>query len=199
MKSIAAYRVGLDLDPLADLGRGRRGRRGWDGRRLDDPVLIRMTLAAAVELGLSIQFHIGFGDADIRMAKVDPTLLTDWLHRHRVPVTLLHCWPYQRQAGWLALHPHVHPTSGWRCTTSARPGRRRCWPRRPSWPCSASCSPRTRTAARSSTSSARSPSAARSARLLTERVEAGEWSAADATRIARLIGHGNAESVYDLK
>jgi len=34
--------------------------------------------------------------------------------------------------------------------------------------------------------------------LLTERVEAGEWSAADATRIARLVGHGNAAAVYDV-
>jgi predicted TIM-barrel fold metal-dependent hydrolase len=34
--------------------------------------------------------------------------------------------------------------------------------------------------------------------LLAERIGAGEWSAPDAARIARLIGHRNAEAVYAL-
>ncbi|MFJ9582662.1 amidohydrolase family protein [Streptomyces acidicola] len=95
-------------------GRGTDGRgtgdRGTGGRapeprpRLDDPVLVRHLLWTAVDLGLPLQLHVGFGDSDIRMHRVDPTHLTDWLHltSGTVPVVLLHCWPYQRQAAYLA-------------------------------------------------------------------------------------------------
>ena len=201
VKSIAAYRVGLDLDPTPPSpDEVAEAAAGWDGRRLADPVLTRMTLAAAVELGLPIQFHVGFGDSDIRMAKVDPTLLTDWLHRHRVPVMLLHCWPYQRQAGWLAsVHPHVYLDVGLAMHYVGP----------------------TRAAAVLAEAAELAPFgkllyssdayglpelyylAALTFRgalgtLLAERVEAGEWSAADAPRIARLIGHGNAAAAYGL-
>ena len=42
---------------------------------------------------------------------MDPTHLTDWLHltRGTIPVLLLHCWPYQRQAAYLAaVFEHVY-------------------------------------------------------------------------------------------
>jgi uncharacterized protein len=204
VKSIAAYRVGLDLDPTppspAEVAAAAAQ---WlqDPRRLDHPVLTRMTLAAAVELGKPIQFHIGFGDSDIHMARVDPTLLTDWLHQHRVPVMLLHCWPYQRQASWLAaVHPHVHLDVG---LTLHYVGP-------------------TRAGAVLAEAAELAPfgkllyssdafglpelyflGALTFRRalgsLLADRVEAGEWSAADAARIARMIGHGNAEAVYELR
>jgi predicted TIM-barrel fold metal-dependent hydrolase len=203
VKSIAAYRVGLDLDPAPPSpAEVTAAAADWlaDGRRLDHPVLVRATLAAAVELGLPIQFHIGFGDADIRMARVDPTLLTDWLHRHRVPVMLLHCWPYQRQASWLAsVHPHVHLDVGLALHYVGP----------------------TRAAAVLAEAAELAPfgkllyssdafglpelyylGALTFRRalgdLLAERIAAGEWSAPDAARIARLIGHGNAEAVYAL-
>jgi hypothetical protein len=118
VKSVAAYRVGFDLDPrppgagevAAAAGSWLKRAPGPDGgRRLDDPVLTRHLLWAAVEHGRPIQLHVGFGDADIRMHRVDPALLTDWLHAHRVPVMLLHCWPYHRTAAYLAaVYPHVH-------------------------------------------------------------------------------------------
>ena len=34
--------------------------------------------------------------------------------------------------------------------------------------------------------------------LLRDRVESGEWAAADADRFAHLVSHGNAERVYGL-
>src|SRR6185312_11727175 len=119
VKSIAAYRTGLDWDSRRpDRGEVTDAAVQWyardgvpesSGWRLDDPVLVRHLLWSAVDLGLPIQFHIGYGDADIRMHRVDPSLLTDWLHLHRTPVMLLHTWPYHRQAGYLAsVHPHVH-------------------------------------------------------------------------------------------
>ncbi|MFF3935687.1 amidohydrolase family protein [Streptomyces phaeofaciens] len=107
VKSVAAYRTGFDLDPArpADADVTRAARR-WlaRGGRLDEPVLVRHLLWTAVDLGLPLQLHTGFGDHDIRLHRVDPTHLTDWLHltAGTIPVLLLHCWPYQRQAGYLA-------------------------------------------------------------------------------------------------
>ncbi|WP_062642807.1 amidohydrolase family protein [Streptomyces maremycinicus] len=107
VKSVAAYRTGFDLDPARppDAEVTRAARR-WltAGGRLADPVLVRHLLWTAVDLGLPLQLHTGFGDNDIRLHRVDPSLLTDWLHltAGTVPVLLLHCWPYQRQAAYLA-------------------------------------------------------------------------------------------------
>ncbi|MFE1203636.1 amidohydrolase family protein [Streptomyces sp. NPDC058762] len=115
VKSVAAYRSGFDLDPArpspAEVTRaaGRWLARG--GGRLDDPVLVRELLWTAVDVGRPLQLHTGFGDADIHMHRVDPTLLTDWLHltAGTIPVLLLHCWPYQRQAAYLsAVFERVH-------------------------------------------------------------------------------------------
>ncbi|GGQ74662.1 amidohydrolase family protein [Streptomyces flaveolus] len=107
VKSVAAYRTGFDLDPARPSAEEvTRAARRWltRGGRLDDPVLVRHLLWTAVDLGRPLQLHVGFGDSDIRMHRVDPTHLTDWLHliAGTVPVLLLHCWPYQRQAAYLS-------------------------------------------------------------------------------------------------
>ncbi|MPY55760.1 amidohydrolase family protein [Streptomyces spongiae] len=110
VKSVAAYRTGFDLDPGrpsdADVTAAAARWLGATGTapRLDDPVLVRHLLWTAVDVGLPLQLHVGFGDSDIRMHRVDPTHLTDWLHltSGTVPVLLLHCWPYQRQAAYLS-------------------------------------------------------------------------------------------------
>lgn len=209
VKSIAAYRVGFDLDPSPPtpaevtaatqtwLGRGPEPDGSW---RLDDPVLTRATLAAAVDLGLPIQFHVGFGDADIRMHHVDPTLLTDWLRRHRVPVMLLHCWPYQRQASFLAaVHPHVYLDVGL-TLHYVGPGRAAQVLAE-----AAEITPFPKLLYSSDAFGV--PElyhlAALSFRraltqLLCERVQDDEWSTADALRIAKLVGHENATRVYGL-
>ncbi|MFD5335520.1 amidohydrolase family protein [Streptomyces hawaiiensis] len=107
VKSVAAYRTGFGLDPArpSDAAVTEAARR-WlvRGGRLDDPVLVRHLLWTAVDLGLPLQLHTGFGDNDIRLHRVDPARLTDWLHltAGTIPVLLLHCWPYQRQAAYLA-------------------------------------------------------------------------------------------------
>ncbi|CAM5555865.1 amidohydrolase family protein [Streptomyces aurantiogriseus] len=107
VKSVAAYRTGFELDPArpSDAEVTRAARR-WlaRGGRLDEPVLVRHLLWTAVDLGLPLQLHTGFGDSDIRLHQVDPSRLTDWLHltAGTIPVLLLHCWPYQRQAAYLA-------------------------------------------------------------------------------------------------
>ena len=114
VKSVAAYRTGFDLDPARPSdAEVTEAARHWPARggRLDDPVLVRHLLWTAVDLGLPLQLHTGFGDNDIRLHRVDPAHLTDWLHltAGTIPVLLLHCWPYQRQAAYLAaVFEHVY-------------------------------------------------------------------------------------------
>ncbi|MGW1748951.1 amidohydrolase family protein [Streptomyces sp. NPDC002092] len=114
VKSVAAYRTGFDLDPARPSdAEVTEAARHWSARggRLDDPVLVRHLLWTAVDLGLPLQLHTGFGDDDIRLHRVDPAHLTDWLHltTGTIPVLLLHCWPYQRQAAYLAaVFEHVY-------------------------------------------------------------------------------------------
>ncbi|MEU2373818.1 amidohydrolase family protein [Streptomyces misionensis] len=108
VKSVAAYRTGFALDPRrpadAEVTVAACRWLAAGGGRLTDPVLVRHLLWTAVDLGLPLQLHTGFGDADVRLHRADPALLTDWLHRvaGTIPVLLLHCWPYQRQAAYLA-------------------------------------------------------------------------------------------------
>ncbi|MEU9149878.1 amidohydrolase family protein [Streptomyces sp. NPDC048417] len=114
VKSVAAYRTGFDLDPARPTySEVTRAAALWFARggRLTDPVLMRHLLWTAVALGLPLQLHAGFGDSDLRLHLADPALLTDWLRltAGTVPVLLLHCWPYQRQAAYLAtVFEHVH-------------------------------------------------------------------------------------------
>ncbi|MFF5859120.1 amidohydrolase family protein [Streptomyces sp. NPDC012751] len=107
VKSVAAYRTGFALDPERPTdAEVTRAARHWlaRGGPLTGPVLVRHLLWTAVDLGLPLQLHAGFGDADLRLHHADPALLTDWLRRTAgtVPVLLLHCWPYHRQAAYLA-------------------------------------------------------------------------------------------------
>jgi predicted TIM-barrel fold metal-dependent hydrolase len=121
VKSVLAYRHGLDVEPnrpsLAEV-RAAAGdwlRRGGD-LRLTDPVLLRYLLWCAVDVGLPIQLHTGFGDRDLALARSDPALLQRFCAATEpsgVPLVLLHCYPYHRQAGWLAqVYPHVYVDVG---------------------------------------------------------------------------------------
>ena len=124
VKSIAAYRIGLDFDPsrpsaeevdeAADAWMARCNRR--QQVRLDDPVLIRAGLWNAVDHTTAIQVHVGFGDPDVDMARVNPLCLTDFLRRSRGTgsrVMLLHCYPFHREAGYLAhVFEHVYSDVG---------------------------------------------------------------------------------------
>jgi predicted TIM-barrel fold metal-dependent hydrolase len=60
---------------------------------------------------LPVQFHVGYGDADLDLAECDPLLLTGLLRATQhsgVPVLLLHNYPFHRHAGYLAqVFPHV--------------------------------------------------------------------------------------------
>ena len=107
VKSVAAYRCGLDLLPAPPAPAVLAEAVGhWQakGGRLDNPVLISALVWTAVELELPIQFHVGYGDRDITMYRSDPSRLAPFLRAmpRDVPVLLLHCYPYHRTAGHLA-------------------------------------------------------------------------------------------------
>ncbi|GAA0931558.1 amidohydrolase family protein [Pseudonocardia zijingensis] len=121
VKSILAYRAGLDIDlsPPAPHAVADASRRWVDdlahtgeGIRLVDPVLLRHGLHAAVQRGLPIQIHTGFGDRDLDLHRANPIHLLDFLRTPAVadvPVVLLHCYPFHREGGYLAqAFPNVH-------------------------------------------------------------------------------------------
>jgi uncharacterized protein len=112
-KTVAAYRTGLELRATApsDL-EVRRAADRWlvqcdqEGRhRLDDPTLIAHAVWSCLPLGLPLQVHTGYGDPDLTLHRADPSLLTPFLRAlppDAAPVVLLHCYPYHRQAAYLA-------------------------------------------------------------------------------------------------
>lgn len=107
-KTIAAYRVGFDIDWTrpsdADVvAHAREFAARPHPLRLDDPLLISFGVHEAAEHGLPIQWHVGFGDRDMDLHRSDPMMLLPLLRiMPAVPVLLLHCYPFQRQAGYLA-------------------------------------------------------------------------------------------------
>ena len=112
-KSIAAYRVGLDFDHSRPTdAEVAVAASNWlrttivDTKpRLVDPTLIRFLIWTALDLGLPLQFHVGFGDSAIDLQHCDPLLLTQLLRATRglgVPIMLLHNYPFHRSAGYLA-------------------------------------------------------------------------------------------------
>lgn len=120
LKSIAAYRYGLDFDPGRPSSRDVESavvswaeRAERSGRtRLDDPVLLRFLIWCGVDTGLPIQFHVGYGDNDVDLHRCNPLLMTRWLRAtcdSGTRVALLHCYPFHREAGYLAqVFPHVY-------------------------------------------------------------------------------------------
>jgi uncharacterized protein len=130
VKSIAAYRTGLDLSPdrptdaevTAAAGRwlatgaGAAGARGAAAAagppRIADETLQRFLIWCGVDLGLPVQFHVGYGDSDVDLDRGNPLLLTPLLRVIQptgVPVMLLHNYPYHREAGYLAqVFPQVY-------------------------------------------------------------------------------------------
>jgi uncharacterized protein len=102
LKTIAAYRGGLDLDGLPASVRTDR---------LEGPP-VRTALLAALETNeatgdpLPVQVHTGFGDSDLSLPAARPALLKPLVERFRdTTFVLLHCYPFVREAGWMA---HVY-------------------------------------------------------------------------------------------
>ena len=120
VKSIAAYRCGFDIDPsrpsldeVADaVQQWRRSTPTGTPLRLSDPVLVRHGWWEAIERAVPIQLHVGYGDPDVDLHRCNPLLLTDLLRLARgsgASFLLLHCYPFHREAGYLAhVFEHVY-------------------------------------------------------------------------------------------
>src|SRR5262249_30791887 len=135
MKSILAYRGGFAVDPspptrdevvaaAAGWLREIEGQGSVDAGsqrvRLTDPILLRFGIWTGAELGrergLPLQFHVGYGDPDLTLHQTNPSLLTELIRRLaalETPIVLLHCYPYHREAAYLAdMFPHVYVDLG---------------------------------------------------------------------------------------
>jgi hypothetical protein len=86
LKTIAAYRGGLD--------------------RVSDHVVAALEANEATGEPLPLQVHCGFGDSDLHLWRADPSYLKPLIERFsETRFVLLHCYPFVREAGWLA---HVY-------------------------------------------------------------------------------------------
>ena len=210
LKSIVGYRFGLDFDPAppaaaevtAAAGGWLRQIEATGQVRVQDPVLLRHLLWTGLGLGLPLQLHTGFGDPDADLRRCDPLLLRGFLQQTEaagVPVMLLHCYPYHRGAGYLAqAFPHVYLDVGLAINYAGA-----------------------RAAAVVAESLELAPFGKvlfssdawgppelhylgallwrrATARVLGAWVADGDWSPADALRVAEMVGAGNARRVYRL-
>ncbi len=118
-KSVLAYRYGLDVDPAeprpsevreaaAEWIKGAADSGQW---RMSHPVLLRHLIWAGLRAGVPLQLHTGYGDTDLELHRSNPALLTGLIRRAAplgTPIMLLHCYPYHREAAYLAgVYPHV--------------------------------------------------------------------------------------------
>jgi len=108
LKTIAAYRSGLDVVP-PDLRTAAQALAAG-GTRVTAKPLIDLLLLDALEANaadpLPVQIHCGFGDPDLMLPRANPGHLKPLIERFATtPFVLLHCYPYVREAGWLA---HVY-------------------------------------------------------------------------------------------
>lgn len=102
LKTIAAYRGGLDLDALGEPARTDR----LEGAPLRAVLMAALQANEATGDPLPVQVHTGFGDSDLLLPAARPGLLKPLIERFaHTSFVLLHCYPFVREAGWLA---HVY-------------------------------------------------------------------------------------------
>jgi uncharacterized protein len=115
LKSIAAYRTGLDIrewsreEAAASFREYRRSALNGFTRLVHKPLLdslLHVAFALAADQEVPVQFHVGYGDADTDLLLGNPLHLRAVLGKpdyRALPVVLLHeCYPYTRQGGYLA-------------------------------------------------------------------------------------------------
>src|SRR5215212_7620039 len=115
LKSIAAYRTGLDIqewpreDAESSFREYKSDAEAGYARLVHQPLLdtlLHVAFARAARQEVPVQFHAGYGDADTDLLLGNPLYLRPVLLRpdyRGMPVVLLHeCYPYTRQGGYLA-------------------------------------------------------------------------------------------------
>lgn len=210
LKTIVAYRTGLDIDPTrpssadvtAAAGSWLRAIRDGAPAHLTDPVLLRHVIWAGVDVGLPLQIHTGMGDPDLRLHRANPLLLTEFIEATDgagVPLMLLHCYPFHREAAYLShVYPHVYVDVGLAVTFTGAAAATvvaellevapfgKVLYSSDAWGLSELHylgSAQWRSALHSITS---------------DRVATGDWSPDDATRLVRMVCQENAARVYRL-
>jgi predicted TIM-barrel fold metal-dependent hydrolase len=111
LKSIAAYRTGLDIREWAreeaetSFREYRRSALNGFTRLVHKPLLDTLLLLAftlAADQEVPVQFHVGYGDADTDLLLGNPLHLRAVLGKpdnRALPVVLHECFPYTRQGG----------------------------------------------------------------------------------------------------
>lgn len=114
-KSVIAYRTGLDVQvwteadveaAYTDLKRALAP--GETPRLASQPLLdaaLRVGLRVARDTGLPVQFHTGYGDPDLDLRLANPLHLRGLFEDPElrgVGIVMLHCYPFTREAGYLA-------------------------------------------------------------------------------------------------
>ena len=206
-KSIAAYRCGFDLDWTAPSDADVAAEVAAWSARSPGTAAVDVTAAGRRSgstpprrAGLPIQLHVGLGDRDLDLHRVDPLLLLPLLRQPaigRVPVMLLHCYPFHRQAGYLAqafgnVYFDVGLAVNYLGARSVEVDRRVAGIGAVRQ--AAVLLGRVR-AARAAPARLRAV-AARDGAVLGRWVREGDWSLADALRVVRMIGRENASRVY---
>ncbi|MBN1318153.1 MAG: amidohydrolase family protein [Anaerolineales bacterium] len=118
LKSVIAYRTGLDVSPLSRAA--DRGQNAWDALRrgegsekeLRDHLLCR-AIEFCIEFDAPLQIHTGIGDYEINLMKCRPACLLELLRSpifRACKVVLVHAgYPYHVEAGYLAnIFPSVY-------------------------------------------------------------------------------------------
>ncbi len=124
LKTILAYRSTLAINYTPpEPGEVARAAGEWlaevertGNARITDSVLERHLIWTGADIAREkcypMQFHIGIGDPDIELNKADPSLLTPFIRAAeswQFPITLLHCYPFHRQAGLISENfPYVY-------------------------------------------------------------------------------------------
>ncbi|QYH35094.1 amidohydrolase family protein [Salinibacterium sp. M195] len=208
-KSIIAYRFGFDFDPA----RPHRddfttAAQEWltsttaGPFRVSHPVLLRALLWKAVSTGLPVQLHAGYGDADIDLERCNPLLLTPWLRllpADYSDVMLLHCYPYHREAGYLAqVFSRVYFDVGLAINYSGAASDRVIAESLELAPFSKVLFSTDAWGLPELHSIGAALWRRGMTRVLSHLVDDGDWSLADAKRVASLTGRDNAQRVYQL-
>lgn len=117
LKSIVAYRCTFAIPQTAPsaaevtkaAGAWMKASQAAGKYRINDPTVIRHGLWVGAEIcrakKFPLQLHVGFGDPDIYMHACDPTHFTDYIaamEKWDVAITLLHNWPFLKEAQWLS-------------------------------------------------------------------------------------------------
>jgi predicted TIM-barrel fold metal-dependent hydrolase len=115
LKSIIAYRSGLDIQPTTESQAAEAfgdvmsdHAQSGSALRLASKPLLDYLIVRALKLvstqDIPVQFHTALGDPDVDLLKANPlhlkSIFDDQQFRD-VPIVLLHCYPYLREAAYL--------------------------------------------------------------------------------------------------